>query len=231
VESFPIRVGVDIANYVLQNARHRPASEYRWFPIPSENGYAKVRHYLANYPFRATREVDRVAVEFDAPVRYSIFEVALMTEDKKGLVLSPEKGELPIYENPSAFPAVYLTRNLSWYENMDEIVAGMNRRQPGEEIPAFLHKGEEIVMEKSPLQTEQSAENAVEFTRPDSDHFFIHVKAKYDGLLVVTENYSPYWRADVDGKPSPVVRANYAFMALPVASGEHTVQLIYSPRP
>jgi uncharacterized membrane protein YfhO len=35
--------------------------------------------------------------------------------------------------------------------------------------------------------------------------------------------------AEVDGVKAPVIRANYAFMAVPVAQGNHTVRFEFAP--
>jgi len=48
--------------------------------------------------------------------------------------------------------------------------------------------------------------------------------------LVVSANHAPGWRARVDGRPAPVLRADYALMAVPVAPGAHEVELWYRPR-
>jgi hypothetical protein len=49
------------------------------------------------------------------------------------------------------------------------------------------------------------------------------------GYLVLAYTYYPGWGAMVDGRPTEVVRANYAFMALPIEPGEHQVTLFYRP--
>jgi uncharacterized membrane protein YfhO len=43
--------------------------------------------------------------------------------------------------------------------------------------------------------------------------------------LLVSENYFPGWNATVDGKPAPVVRANYNLIGVPLPAGAKTVQL------
>ncbi|MBZ0258030.1 hypothetical protein K8I31_18335, partial [bacterium] len=54
VQSFPIRIGVDVADQFVEygpnKIAHGPAMEYRWFPIPSQYGYLKARQYEASYP-------------------------------------------------------------------------------------------------------------------------------------------------------------------------------------
>jgi hypothetical protein len=50
------------------------------------------------------------------------------------------------------------------------------------------------------------------------------------GLLVIADTYFPGWQARVDGAPAPLMRANYAFRAVPLAGGTHAVELLYRPR-
>jgi uncharacterized membrane protein YfhO len=49
------------------------------------------------------------------------------------------------------------------------------------------------------------------------------------GYLVLAYTHYPGWRATVDGRPREILRANYAFMALPLGPGEHRVILSYRP--
>jgi len=56
------------------------------------------------------------------------------------------------------------------------------------------------------------------------------VEAAADAHLLVAVTHAPGWRAVVDGRPATVVRADYAFMAVPVPAGRHEVELRYVPR-
>jgi hypothetical protein len=49
------------------------------------------------------------------------------------------------------------------------------------------------------------------------------------GYLVLAYTYYPGWHATVDGHPTEILRANYAFMALRLEPGEHQVVLHYRP--
>jgi hypothetical protein len=55
------------------------------------------------------------------------------------------------------------------------------------------------------------------------------VNAAGSGFLLVRECYADGWSAWVNGKRSPLMHANYLFMAVPVAAGDSTVQLRYRP--
>ncbi|HZQ45890.1 MAG TPA: hypothetical protein VFC07_02665, partial [Verrucomicrobiae bacterium] len=49
-------------------------------------------------------------------------------------------------------------------------------------------------------------------------------------MLVVAQSFYHLWRPYVDGKPTRLCRANYAFQALEVPAGKHQVTLIYEDR-
>jgi len=52
---------------------------------------------------------------------------------------------------------------------------------------------------------------------------------KESGWLVLLDNYFPGWKATVDGVPTKIHRANFAFRAVALASGEHEVVFLYKP--
>lgn len=54
------------------------------------------------------------------------------------------------------------------------------------------------------------------------------VEAEKNSLLYLPVPYNEYWDAYIDGEKVEIMKANYAFMAIPVTAGEHHVDLIYS---
>ena len=44
---------------------------------------------------------------------------------------------------------------------------------------------------------------------------------------MVSENYFPGWRASVDGKDTPVYRADYNLIGVPLPAGAKTVELSF----
>ena len=54
------------------------------------------------------------------------------------------------------------------------------------------------------------------------------VTTQKNGLLVLSEIHYPSWKAIVDGKPAPLLRADYALRAIPLEKGRHTVSCYFS---
>jgi hypothetical protein len=50
-----------------------------------------------------------------------------------------------------------------------------------------------------------------------------------EGLLVLSDNYYPGWRALVDGMPAEVLRANCTMRAVNVPAGRHLVSFVFMP--
>jgi hypothetical protein len=48
-------------------------------------------------------------------------------------------------------------------------------------------------------------------------------------VLIVSEQYYPWWRASVDNMPAPVSRVNYAMIGVPIPPGIHRVRLSIRP--
>jgi hypothetical protein len=59
----------------------------------------------------------------------------------------------------------------------------------------------------------------------------IRTRATEPSLVVIAQSWYHRWQATVDGRPSPIWRANHAFQAVEVPAGEHEVKLAYQDRP
>jgi hypothetical protein len=53
------------------------------------------------------------------------------------------------------------------------------------------------------------------------------VDASANTILVAAQSYYHPWHAYVDGQPTPLWRANYAFQALEIPSGAHQIRMVY----
>jgi hypothetical protein len=56
------------------------------------------------------------------------------------------------------------------------------------------------------------------------------VEATEPSLVIVAQTWYHNWRAYVDGRPAPLLRANHAFQAVQVPAGRHSIRLAYEDR-
>jgi hypothetical protein len=57
----------------------------------------------------------------------------------------------------------------------------------------------------------------------------VEVDAPGGGFLVLNDVWHPWWRAEVDGKPVPVLKANVLFRAVALEPGRHQVRFTFRP--
>ncbi|HXF71688.1 MAG TPA: hypothetical protein VNO79_03650 [Actinomycetota bacterium] len=55
----------------------------------------------------------------------------------------------------------------------------------------------------------------------------IEVRAPSPQIVVVRTNHDRYWEATVDGRPAPLLRADFLLLGVPVPPGRHEVRLLY----
>jgi hypothetical protein len=58
----------------------------------------------------------------------------------------------------------------------------------------------------------------------------IEAEAAEPSLVVIAQTYYHDWRVEVDGQPSPLLRANEGFQAVQIPSGRHHIRLTYADR-
>jgi hypothetical protein len=61
----------------------------------------------------------------------------------------------------------------------------------------------------------------------DLNRIMLKASVTFDGYLVYSENYLPYWRAYVDGSEVPVERCNISMRAIRLPPGEHDIVMEY----
>ncbi|MEE1069500.1 MAG: hypothetical protein U0K81_03385 [Paludibacteraceae bacterium] len=122
--------------------------------------------------------------------------------------------------NPEAFGNAWFVQNIDWVNN------------PNEEIAAI---GNIDLLQKAVIDTcwRTKVSDGLAMTQPASirltnyanpGNLFYESESSEDGLAVFSEVYYKTWKAFIDGKEVPVVRANYILRAIEVPAGKHTIE-------
>lgn len=133
-------------------------------------------------------------------------------------------GEVSIYENPAAIPRSYFTTKFEVIRNKPEILARLSDK-------TFDYKSVVVLEEEPELPaTDAQPSSAPVTVKPvGEDRIDILVDAPSAGLVFLNDIYMPGWRARVDGRETPIYRADYLFMAIPVEAGRHSIEVVYAP--
>jgi hypothetical protein len=132
---------------------------------------------------------------------------------------------LHVYRNPTAMPWFYLASQYR-VEKDEETIFGHLLN------PNFDPSSTPIVEDELPNMISRSGivkKGRIDqkFYDPRSGHMELEVSVTDPHLLVISENFHPFWKASINGKPAPIVRTNYVWKGLVVPSGTSTVQLTF----
>ncbi|HUF70493.1 MAG TPA: YfhO family protein [Longimicrobiales bacterium] len=137
------------------------------------------------------------------------------------------------------FEEVHLGRNSAVYRNLNALprawLAGsteiVNDDVAVERLLSEDFDPRSTVLLREPLPAELEVQpdpqGTVSWAEREADHYTLNVTTDRPALLVITDNYYPAWKAEIDGNEAPILRANYTFRAIPVPAGTHQVRLYY----
>lgn len=96
-------------------------------------------------------------------------------------------------------------------------------------MPSFDYKNTLLLEEKNALPSSKNATNSVNIVSYTPNTVTIAVNTPKPGMLFLSDSYYPGWEAFIDGKRTKIYKADYAFRAVVVPKGEHTVIFTYIP--
>lgn len=131
-----------------------------------------------------------------------------------------------VFENLKALPRIFLTSDYKVFKTNQEF----------EKI--FFDKNfdplKTILLEKNPslnnLTIKQSNNSRVDLLEYHLNRIIVNASAESSSLLFLSDTYYPGWKAYVDGKETEILRANYAFRATVVPTGNHQIKFLYDPQ-
>jgi hypothetical protein len=98
---------------------------------------------------------------------------------------------------------------------------------PSREVLLMDAPADVIARDPSTSQDQPSSGTAA-IARDDDDEIDIDVDAHGRGFLLLADTYYPGWRAEVDGTPTPIYRADISVRAVAVPSGRHRIRFSFS---
>ena len=132
-------------------------------------------------------------------------------------------GGAHFYANDDLLPRAYLVGDVVRADDREDAlrVLGSDAFDPTESV----------LLESAPpnFQRSTNARGSVEFLRYVSNEAEMKVRTFGEALLVFSDSYYPGWVARVDGRETPIYRANITQRAVVVPAGEHRVLFQFRP--
>ena len=124
-----------------------------------------------------------------------------------------------VYENPRALPRVLLAS-----EARQADFAAMLRDGGWPDVDYTRT----VLLEGVPAHP-AAAPGAARLIAYHNIEILAEADAPQGGWLVLNDVWHPWWFAEVDGAPAPILRANVMFRAVAVPAGRHEVRFIFRP--
>ncbi len=158
-------------------------------------------------------------------------------EDMQLKPVFSETGGLTIYRNLNALPRAYIVHRTIVEPDAARQYAFITSANYSPRKAVVLDGGAALTgtLASSARYAETSGANpdtgeAAMITAADPNTVVISATVKQDGYLVLADVDYPGWGVQVDGQTASLQRANYAFRAVRLAPGQHTVTMQFTPR-
>ncbi|MBQ5891388.1 MAG: hypothetical protein IIW76_02335 [Bacteroidales bacterium] len=218
------------------------------FYVPSIGGYhgAKLQRYqdiisfhltnpnyvqkdLNDTSLLKTNKIRQFFYTYQQQIKCPNLQVLNMLDTKYFILPVGQEGGTAI-ENPEACGAAWFVENIKTVNTADEEILALNDFNP--QHTAILNKEFASQLQNKDFSNadQQATITLQESPNKNPDLKIYKTKSTTAQLCVFSEiYYKEGWKAYIDGKEAPILRANYVLRALEVPAGEHTTELRCEP--
>lgn len=127
------------------------------------------------------------------------------------------KSGLKVYENPDTLPRVWAVHRL------------IRDPHPARLFNRTFDPRREAFLAAEPPALETCGGDTVDLVRHRPNAVEIAVEMRCRGLVVLSDNYFPGWKATVDGQPAEIHEVYGCLRGVVAGSGRHTIRMTYRP--
>jgi hypothetical protein len=128
-----------------------------------------------------------------------------------------------VYENKNALPRSFFAERVILSENSADTIEMMHSDAFDPRTTAVVEIG------KSPVPATYGIPATATITEDKRNRVAIETNGANEGVLVLSDNYYPGWKAFVDGEPTEIFQANCTMRAVAVPTGRHLVSFVFMP--
>jgi len=138
---------------------------------------------------------------------------------------NPQTNALLAIPNPYALGNAWFVKGVKWVKGPAEEMRGLDNLTP---------KDTAVIDDK--FRNDVGSIVAADSTATIKQVFFDNDTIRYESnsaganLAVFSEIYYKDWKAYIDGKPAPIVKADYVLRALTIPAGKHSIEFRFEPK-
>jgi hypothetical protein len=132
--------------------------------------------------------------------------------------------QLRVYENPHVMPRAFVVYRAETVADDAAAARKLARLDPRK--LALVDRAPE-----PPPAGDDRPLTPARITLAERQRLVIEAEPTAPGILVVSETHYPGWSVTVDGRPAPLLRADYALRGVALPAGHHTVEMRFTSRP
>lgn len=138
-------------------------------------------------------------------------------------------GTSRLYVNNNYLPRAFLVKNFRVLQSDQDFALAFNDPNFNPQQMLLIEKvpNSASALSKKPARPDLKPE--VKVVSYENNRILLEVSTPEAAFLFMSEAYYPGWKAYVDGRQEEILRANYAFRAIPVGPGSHKIEVVCKP--
>ena len=127
-------------------------------------------------------------------------------------------------------PRFWLAPQVTYAAEEDKEALNILRNQDGSSgMPIFIHNGASQDTDRAQQPVVPGSYGKVAVLDYQPEEIKLTAEAPEACWLYASERWAPGWKAYLDGKEVPIYKANFAFRAVPIPAGKHSLRMRYEP--
>ncbi len=128
-----------------------------------------------------------------------------------------------VFSNPDAFPRSWTVHQIQRARSEEE-ARSLTARGP------LDLRATAVMTVQGPAMAQCPEPDQIESVVEQPEYAEVSVRMACRGLLIVSDNWYPGWKAEVDGKAVEILRVDTAIRGIALEAGQHRVEMSYRPR-
>ena len=125
-----------------------------------------------------------------------------------------------LYENPDALPRAFVVGQTISAERGQQVIEQLQNLDPQHQV----------ILDQDPLPPgDRAVFTPATIVEYSPSRVIIETETEAPGILVLGDTFAAGWKANVNGKPAPILPANIGLRGIPLAAGKHRVELSFTP--